>query len=113
MNNIVLDSIPSNGFGLRKTYEESILYFNVSSYLLNNVMQDGPFRKKLYLSNSGELVVENNNINSKDYREVDIIAFYPYRTGEYEYRCAIEVIDKEILHEHLVSEYEYRRKLVK
>lgn len=113
MNNMVLDSIPGNGGGIRKTYEESLLYYNVSSYLLNNVMQDGPFRKKLYLSNSGGLVVENSDTNSKDYREAEIIAFYPYRTGEYDCKYAIEVIDKEILHEHLVNEYEYRRKLVK
>ena len=107
-NNMLLGPIPGNGGGLRKTYEESILFNNVDRYLIESVMQNYPNKQKLYISKEG--VLSNNNFD--DSKEVEIIGFYPYLIDSDSVRYAIEVIDKEVLHEHLVSEYEYKNKLL-
>ena len=112
-NNIILDSIPGSSGGLRKTYEESLLFYDVDYSLIYNVLQNGVNRKKLYISNKGKLYTENNISDFSDFREVEIISFYPYRVSERNNHYAIEVIDKEILHEHLTNEFNYKMSLIK
>ena len=107
-NNIILGSIPGSGGGLRKTYEESILFYNVSYFLIEKVLDSCSKRQKLYLSNKGVLFSEEYKHNHDNYREVEIIGFYPYLLGN-STQFAVEVIDKQILHEHLLEENEMRR----
>ena len=108
-NNYILGRIPGNSGGIHKTYEESIIMklhhlnyrelFNNGPYDVNN-----PF--KLYYSKSDksfvtlrkkhvELSEEKDN-----YNEYEIINLYIVGPEN----VIVEVIDKKILHQHLLSE---------
>ena len=113
-NNIILGSIPASGGGMKKTYEESIIFFAVREGFVWRILNTNGKREKIYVNQKCELIAENDistNIDPNKLREVEILNIYPYKCDSNGYAYMIEVIDKEILHEHLESDYELKRKL--
>lgn len=111
-NDMILGPIPGNG-GFRKTYEESLIIFDVSESTLRRAVSGK--REKLFLLDNNQLVFESYisqmDLPISSYEEVEIIGIYPYLDydfGHLKPRYMIEVINKDILHQHLVSEQETR-----
>ena len=112
-NEMLMGSIPGSGGGLRKTYEESLIFIDVSYRKLAYTLREDHKKQKLYLDDDNRLVLESeidSNYNGK-YREAEIIGFYCYGVNSSNY--CIEVIEKRILHEHLEQDREMRLRLLK
>lgn len=105
-NNLVLGRIPGSGSGLRKTYEESIFLDLSNESKLVSCSFDS--RSKLYIDlDHNEVTILKSKTNLEDpskYRELEILSILPYTYGEKTTYYMLEVIDKEILHRHLVEE---------
>lgn len=107
-NNLVLGRIPGSGSGLRKTYEESIFLDLSGSNESKLVSCSFDSRSKLYIDlDHNEVTILKSKTNLEDpskYRELEILSILPYTYGEKTTYYMLEVIDKEILHRHLVEE---------
>ena len=114
-NSLILGRIPSNGGGICKTYEESIIRkidYEKDHIVKFSICNGSVMREKLYINTETKDIVlesdiEENNEDLNGYKEAEILSIYPmpfsanYGT-HYEY--IIEVIDKESLHKHLLDE---------
>ena len=114
-NNLILGRIPTNGGGICKTYPESIIRYidNDNSHMIKFPLHNNAImREKLYIDkNSNEIVIESSlndeEKNTSDYREAEILSIYPLMfTSQYgtHYEYFIEVIEKEVLLNHLRDE---------
>ena len=114
-NNLILGRIPTNGGGICKTYPESIIRYidNDNSHMIKFPLHNNAvMREKLYIDkNSNEIVIESSlneeDKNASDYREAEILSVYPLMfTSQYgtHYEYFIEVIEKEVLLNHLRDE---------
>ena len=114
-NNLILGRIPTNGGGICKTYPESIIRYidNDNSHMIKFPLHNNAvMREKLYIDkNSNEIVIESSlneeDKNASDYREAEILSVYPLMfTSQYgtNYQYFIEVIEKEVLLNHLRDE---------
>lgn len=105
-NNIILGRINSGSGGLNKTYEESRIIMVDSKYASRIFSTDTP--DKLYLSKSDGSVFIGSDYSKEEYTELEIISVLPYggtsQYGGMYFSFLIEVIDKNILHTHLMDE---------
>ena len=108
-NNIILGSIPGNCGGIHKTYEESIIiglsHLNYRDlYKTFNYNINDPFRLYLYKKEGTFMALRKSLVNNaedkEDYIEYEIINLYILQPEQ----SIVEVIDKRILHKHLLDE---------
>lgn len=105
-NNIILGRINNGSGGLNKTYEESRIIMVDSKYASRIFSTDNP--DKLYLSKSDGSVFIGSDYSKEEYTELEIISVLPYggtsQYGGMYFSFLVEVIDKNILHTHLMDE---------
>ena len=110
-NNYILGRIPGSGSGIRKTYEES--FFIELSYTEEDKIIESNLnlRKKLYLNKETNEIVLGKD--SDEYIELEVLAILPYTcTSNSKVFYLMEVIDKRILHRHLVEERSMMERLI-
>ena len=114
-NSLTLGRIPGSGSGFRKTYEESIFMY-VDNDIVNSFLRDK--EKVYYVPNLKTIQPESyfkyHSVFMDDYREYVVLAISQFNLSQFNYYSSnhetlepyfvVEVIDKEILHRHLVEE---------
>ncbi len=106
-NSIILGKINNGSGGLNKTYEESRIIMLDSKYA--TCIFSTEEIHKIYLSKSdNSIVIDPANYNKDEYIELEILSVYPFggtsQYGDMYFSFLVEVIDKNILHMHLIDE---------
>ena len=105
-NNFILGRIPSNGGGICKTYEESMLEFVISDEYKTCLMNNKTFfynieYEYIYIN-------EENEKKNPDDKELVVLSILPYggasQYGGLYFEYIVELIDKDILKAHLLDE---------
>ena len=93
-NSLILGRIPSSGGGICRTYEESIINY---VYCLDDKLNKS---NQVYLSKYRGIYFGNKE--REEDKEMVLLGAYPY--GEHEKYFLVELIEKDILHAHLLDE---------
>ena len=123
-NSLLLGRIPGSGTGIRKSYEESFFVEDRSNDSLcyvktedkrdryGGLITKGKYEysgDKFYFNKRTDKLIKSSNIedesiyDKEDYKELVILSIYPYTVGTSLYYL-YEVIEKDILHKHLLDE---------
>lgn len=102
-NSLIIGRIPGSGEGIRKTYEESMFVDLWKESVLTDTRLNR--REKVYINKeTNEIIYESHLPNDKtNCKELDVLALIPYTRNGSSY-CLCEVIEKDILHKHLMEE---------
>ena len=119
--NKLLGRIPGSSGGIRKTYPESIIRIVDKNNIILATLRNSGNMEKLYLDKETNMLVIESELEKKDnYKELEILSVLPYGVyrqfkddGRTEEKFLIEVIEKNILLEHLKEERKLLDEMIK
>ena len=110
-NSLIMGRIPTNGGGISKTYQDSIIRYihNEDSYIVKDALRNDSGREKLFLDKNTNCIVLESKLEAEgNYKELEILQVLPYgdinEYGTRYFDYFVEVIEKELLHRHLLDE---------